>query len=386
MARTLSATNTPVSAAATGSPGATWSPETAQPTHTAARTATARRPTRGCRAATVVRRPTAHGRQTTTPPARTTATTTTPVAAHVPSESLTTPTPEPIELRSVTRSNGRSSTTNDPRSRTFSRVRAPRRVPTRTVIVRTHGVGRAERAESTSASPATTRPSTGIRRKATGVSRSGRFGATSANHTRATASTVARAATPVRGLSARRPVPRRGRRRHSHHTSRPNDSVSERHGEDRRDDRHRVRQHVRGRDGEGDAHRRRHHLAPVAELERLAQPGQHPPGHGEGVPREPARQHPPPGRRRDDDAEHEDEERVHLPVEAPPERRHRAGAPGDPTVGGIEDEGRDGQHEHGGRDRPAEQRLHRQRGHRAGQQPPTEGHEVRRAERLTPGA
>ena len=114
-----------------------------------------------------------------------------------------------------------------------------------------HGSSRPGRQNE--ASPATTRPSTGIGKKALGVRRCAWFGpATSAKHTSSSASTLLSTVTMARGhdLPGSRSLPasRRSfsgrssdlptmsaptsnlaasaRSRHNHHTSRPNDSVS----------------------------------------------------------------------------------------------------------------------------------------------------------------
>ena len=108
----------------------------------------------------------------------------------------------------------------------------------------------------------------------------------------------------------------------------------------------RVRQHVRDGHGERDPHDGGHHLAPVPELQGRAHPRQAPAGDREGVARQAGGQHPPPDRGSGGDAEHEDEERVDLAVEAAPERGDRSGAPGHPSVDGIQGEGRHGQGEH----------------------------------------
>ena len=116
-----------------------------------------------------------------------------------------------------------------------------------------------------------------------------------------------------------------------------------------------LRQHVGGRDREHDALRGRHRLAPVARRHRLLQPRQRPAGGDEQVAGRADDQHPGAGRPRDVDAEHEDEERVDLHVEARAQRPGRRGPAGHPAVDAVEGE-RDGrEREHGRhRDRPHE--------------------------------
>ena len=114
------------------------------------------------------------------------------------------------------------------------------------------------------------------------------------------------------------------RLRHSHHTSRPNDSASRARATTSGGLVERRRQHVRGRDGQHDPLRRRHHLAPVARRQRRAHPRQQPPGGEERVAGRADREHPRAGRAGDVHAEDEDQERVDLAVEARAEPRSSA--------------------------------------------------------------
>ena len=262
----------------------------------------------------------------------------------------------------------------------MSRVTTPSSGPTTTATAR------AERPDTTRATAARATASTGRRRKAPGVSRSGRVGATRANHTRASESTVAPAATPRR--QARGARCRGGRPLAV--APEPPHVAAERLGEQGQRDQHDGRgqrggQHVGDGHRERDPHRRGHHLAPVPELERRAQPRQAPPGDGEGVAHQARGQHPPPDRRCGGDAEHEDEERVDLAVEPAPERRDRAGAPGHPAVDGIEGEGRDAEREQGRCHRVAGQQLDGEGRDRAGQQRPAQGDEVGRPQQVGVG-
>ena len=330
---------------------------------------------RRCRVTTPASRRTAQGRQTTAAATRAAAAATLPAAAHGPRASLTNPSPEPSSPRSVTTLNGRSSTVKAPRSSTLSRVTAPRPAPT-TVVK-----GRVERTERTSAAPARTSASTGIRRKAPGVNRSGCAGATSANHTSAPASTVAATVAPVdlcRGLRVRRALARPV-------APQPPHVATERLGEQGQGDQCQphhvgVGQHAGDHRRERDADGGRHDLAPVAELQRPSQPGQQPARGAEGVAHDTGGQHPPADRRRGGHAEHEDEEGVDLAVEPPAELRDRAGAPGHDAVDGVEHERGDGEGDQHRTHLVPEQQLDRETGDRAAEQRPPEGHHVGRSD------
>ena len=87
----------------------------------------------------------------------------------------------------------------------------------------------------------------------------------------------------------------------------------------------------------------------------------------ERVPGETDRQHPGADGRGDIQAQHQDEERVDLHVEARTKRRHGARAPGHPTIDSVEHQRHRGQrHEHGDRSRPID-RVGDQRGDTADQ-------------------
>ena len=107
---------------------------------------------------------------------------------------------------------------------------------------------------------------------------------------------------------------------------------------------HRCRPGDRGRPGSGDRDDKgdvdggRDDLAPVAEIERSAQPRQNPAGDAEDIAREADRQHPPPDRLSRDDGQREDGEGVDLPVEPASERRHRVRMPRHRPVHGVQQE------------------------------------------------
>ena len=125
---------------------------------------------------------------------------------------------------------------------------------------------------------------------------------------------------------------------HSHATSRPNDSAS-------RASATRRAAWVRASGSTSaaaiasdDPLRRGDDLAPVARRELLAHPRQHPPGCEERVACRADREHPRAGRAGDVHAEHEDQERVDLAVEARAQRRRRPRASHDPSVDRVQRE------------------------------------------------
>ena len=127
--------------------------------------------------------------------------------------------------------------------------------------------------------------------------------------------------------------------RQSHHTSRPNDSASRASATTSAACVNGRRQHVGSSDRQHDALDRRDDLAPVARRQRVTQPRQQPPGDQEerSAPRR-SRAPTRPTDGGDVHAEHEDQERVDLHVEAGAERRRRPGAPRHPAVDRVEDE------------------------------------------------
>ena len=142
--------------------------------------------------------------------------------------------------------------------------------------------------------------------------------------------------------------------------------------------RERVRQHAGGRDRQHDPLRRGDDPAPAPPRERRAHPRQQPLAGQEHVARRADRQHPRAGALGDVDAQREDQERVDLAVEARAQRRRRAGAPRDPSVGRVERE-RDGGERHQQHDRRlARERADGERGDAGGERGPGERHPRRR--------
>ena len=170
----------------------------------------------------------------------------------------------------------------------------------------------------------TTRPSSGSRRNAPGVStaRLGRRderGPHDEHGEDRQRGGEGASATGGRGAAggARHRLPQTpDRRRHSHHTSRPNDSASRASATASASCVNAERQHVRGGDRQHDPLRRGDDLAPVAARQRRAHPRERPAGGEERVARRADREHPGAGGAGDVDAEHEDQERVDLAVEA----------------------------------------------------------------------
>ena len=167
----------------------------------------------------------------------------------------------------------------------------------------------------------------------------------------------------------------------------PGHVVSERLGEQRKRDEQgglgqRLRQHVCSREREDDPLRRRDDLAPVARRQLLAQPWPHPPRCEERVACGADREHPRSRRAGDIHAEHGDQERVDLAVEARAQRRRRPRPSHDPSVDRVERE-RDDRQRHQQRDRrgPVE-RVRCQRGDADRERGPGERHPVGRAQSL----
>ena len=106
----------------------------------------------------------------------------------------------------------------------------------------------------------------------------------------------------------------------------------------------------------------------------------------EGVPHGADQQHPRAQRHRDVHAEHQDQERVDLHVEAGAQRGRGAGAAGDLAVDAVEDQGHRGQTDEQRDRRRALEGVGDQRGDTADQCRPAEGHPVGRAEGARPGA
>ena len=132
---------------------------------------------------------------------------------------------------------------------------------------------------------------------------------------------------------------------HSHHTSRPKDSASS------ASDATRAAP-VSGAGRTCAAASCQHHalggrddLAPVARRQRTTQPRQQPAGGDERVARGADGEHPDAGRAGDVHAEHEDQERVDLHVEARAEGGGRPGAPRDPAVDRVEHQSHDREHD-----------------------------------------
>ena len=251
----------------------------------------------------------------------------------------------------------------------------------------------------TTASPTTTRPSSGTLTNASGVRRFSWSGATRAPHTtsngedrerdgdaRAHASASARLR--GRGLG---PDRRRSTVRGVPVAPQPPHVAAERLGEqgERGDERglgQSPRQDVCGRDRQHDPLRRSDDLAPVARRQLLAHPGQQPPGCEERVARRADREHPRAGRAGDVHAEDEDQERVDLTVEVRAQRRRRPRASHDPAVDPVQHE-RDDRERHEQRDRrgPVE-RVRDQRRDADGERGPGKGHPVGRAQPVASGS
>ncbi len=228
-----------------------------------------------------------------------------------------------------------------------------------------------------------TRPSTGTRMNALGVSRLGWSGATRAAHASRTARIVSTAAIRARtrarlGADARacggEPV-----------APQPPDVAAERLGKQgKRGDEGGLgqtqRQDVCGRDRQNDPLSRSDDLAPVARRQRLTHPRQQPPGREERVACRADREHPRAGRAGDIHAEGEDQERVDLPVETRTQRRRRPAPPRDPAVDGVQRE-RDDRERHQDRDRRGlVERVRDQRRDARGERRPSKGHPVGRAQ------
>ena len=139
-----------------------------------------------------------------------------------------------------------------------------------------------------------------------------------------------------------------------------------------RDRGERAGQHVTDLDGEHDALDRGDDLAPESRRHRFAQPREQPPCDDVCVAGEPDREHPRAEIQRGVRAQHQDQERVDLHVEARPERRHGVGAARQLAVDPVEHErGRGNRHDGEARAR-AGQRVCGERGyggheHRAGE-------------------
>ena len=228
-------------------------------------------------------------------------------------------------------------------------------------------------AGSSAATATSTRSSSGSRANPPGLTWRGSFGATSAAQTSATARTESATAVPACRAAGGAAC----RRRHSHHGALPHrhGEPGQRGGQQRLGER--VRQHAGRGDGQHDALRGRHDLAPAPRRQRRAHPRQQPLPGEEDVAGGPDREHPRAVGGRDGHAEGEDEERVDLAVEARPERAHRARAPRHPPVDRVE-------RERGGGERDEQRgvaRIDRERGDAGGEHRPRERHPRRGPER-----
>jgi hypothetical protein len=145
--------------------------------------------------------------------------------------------------------------------------------------------------------------------------------------------------------------------------------------------RHAVRNDLGRDDGQHDALRRGDDLAPVARRQLSAHPTEHPPGHAERVAHQPEREHPRTHQARDVDTEHQDQERVGLPVEAGAERRG-AGTPREPAVDRVQHERDRGDCDQRRHLRLPDVRLRGERRDRARQERPAQRHHIRRPEHL----
>ena len=121
-----------------------------------------------------------------------TAPTTTASVQNVPMASRSTPIAGTKLPQSMTGLNGRSRTLKNPMSSTFATPTNPSNAPTAPATMRLARAGR------TSSKATTTRPSIGIRRNDSGVSKSKRLGANAANQTRHNALAVPAQTTAVR--------------------------------------------------------------------------------------------------------------------------------------------------------------------------------------------
>jgi hypothetical protein len=173
------------------------------------------------RAATRVNWPTASAGITSAASPITTAAATTRSASLLPNVSRTVAAPIERYVQSSTGLNGRSKATKKPRSRSFNSTNTPSAGPTSQGTTR-----RARQGKTTTTTPSTS-PSNGSRTKEPGVRSHGRIGATKAAQTTSSATTVS--TTVAAGCRSPTTTTRAGasrRCRHSHHTSRPNDSAS----------------------------------------------------------------------------------------------------------------------------------------------------------------
>ena len=354
-----------------------WAPKTQQSAQTAVSTVSAWSECLRCRAATRVSRPIASAGTISAARPSTVAAAIARSASLFPKVSRTVPTPTERYDQSSTGLNCRLKKMKKPRSKSFTSTRAPTSGPI------THARARPARVGSVTARMTRTSPSSGIRTKEPAVSCHGRIGATSAAHTTARASTVRTAV--VTGCRTEAAAGRAGassRCRHSHQTSRPNDSASSASATDQQHAAHPQRRNPGSRDHQRDPLRRRHRLAPVAPRQRCSQPRECPARREKRVARKADQEHPAADNRGDLDAEHEDQERVDLSVQLRAERRLRPRAPCEPAVDEVERE-RDRSKRHQGRGRHRQlEGSRRQRGdahreRRAGQRDPAGPAETR---------
>ena len=263
--------------------------------------------------------------------------------------------------------NRRSSTARKPVSSTFTTTRIPSSSPN------AHATHRRGRAGSTRASATSTMPSRGSRRKAPGVISCRRSGSTRDSQTSATARAVTgapartrRAAGTARGVASVAPLPQHvpaERLHQQHERDRPAAILDAGAGS-----------RSAATTASTTPCTRRDDLGPVARWRGSAQPREGPAGGDVHVSHRPDGEHPHADVRGDVHAQHGDEEGVDLHVEPGTERRHGAGAPGDPSVDGVEQQGDRGQADQD-RDRgPADEGVRGQRRDRARHLRADQGH------------